>query len=524
MSPEIDNFAHKSREVRGAERPRAGNVCIIKELQKDMTQIRKMTIRGLLSALLLTCFMPVEGATIEKPWDHGRLKVSDNRRYLVHEDGAPFFWLGNTAWLISERLNRDEVEYYLTQERLQGYNVEQIQVLNAVPTYNIYGHQANDASFNFSRYSIPGVYGYWEHLDYIVDFAASQGIYIAMDCIWGSQIERMSVGKAMAYGKFLGERYKNKPNIIWMIGGDIMGDKGTDAWDALARAIKKADPNHLMTFHPRGRTTSAWWYNDREWLDFNMFQSGHRRYGQRNGDGDYTIKDNTEEDNWRYVLMSWPRSMGGELESEVLHPVIDGEPSYEDIPQGLHDFSAPRWQAADVRRYAYWAVFGGCFGHTYGHNSIMQFMRPGLLGSFGAEKPWWEAMRDPGYQQMKYLKWLILSLPFTDRQVDQGIVAGQNGERYDYVVACRGTDYLLAYDYSGRPVSLDLSRISGEKKNVWVMNPADGTLQYLGEMDNSVHSFSFDVAYQQGADRVVIAIDSTKDYLRKDAARVTERF
>ena len=88
-----------------------------------------------------------------------------------------------------------------------------------------------------------------------------------------------------------------------------------------------------MTFHPRGRTTSAWWYNDREWMDFNMFQSGHRRYGQRKGDGDYTIKDNTEEDNWRYVDMSF--------EKKPLRPVIDGEPSYEDIPQGLHDFTKP---------------------------------------------------------------------------------------------------------------------------------------------------------------------------------------
>ena len=93
-----------------------------------------------------------------QPWDNGRLKVSDNQRYLVHEDGAPFFWLGNTAWLISERLNRDEVEYYLTREREAGYNVEQIQVLNAIPTFNIYGHQANDASFNFSKFTIPGVY------------------------------------------------------------------------------------------------------------------------------------------------------------------------------------------------------------------------------------------------------------------------------------------------------------------------------------------------------------------------------
>lgn len=339
----------------------------------------------ILTLCLVCCCITATQAA--QPWNNGRLKVSDNHRYLVYANGTPFFWLGNTSWLLPERLTRDEVEYYLTKEHEAGYNVEQIQVLNAIPTFNIYGMQANDESFDMQKFSRKDQYGYWEHLDYIVDFAASQGIYIAMDCIWGSQISKMTPEKATKYGKFLGERYKNKPNIIWMIGGDILGDKGTASWDALARAIRKADPNHVMTFHPRGRTTSARWFADREWMDFHMFQSGHRRYGQRNGDGDYTIKDNTEEDNWRYVDLTW--------EGNEVKPVIDGEPSYEDIPQGLHDFSAPRWMDYDVRRYAYWAVFAGCFGHTYGHNSIMQFMKPGLLGSFGAEKPWWDAMKDP---------------------------------------------------------------------------------------------------------------------------------
>lgn len=474
--------------------------------------------------LIMVLTGPIHAAQVYKPWKNGKLSVSANHRYLVHENGTPFFWLGNTAWLMPERLNRDEVEFYLNREREMGYNVEQIQVLNAIPTYNIYGMPANDGNFDFAKFTREGIYGYWNHLDYIVDMAAANGIYIAMDCIWGSQIEQMDEKKAARYGKFLGERYKDKPNIIWMIGGDIMGNKGTASWDALARAIKKADPNHLMTFHPRGRTTSAWWYNDREWLDFNMFQSGHRRYGQRNGDGDYTIKENTEEDNWRYVTMSLPRTAGGELESEELKPVIDGEPSYEDIPQGLHDFSAPRWQACDVRRYAYWAVFAGCFGHTYGHNSIMQFMRPGVLPSFGAGKAWWDAMNDPGYQQMRYLKWLVLTFPFTERVADQGIVAGTNGERYDRVIATRGTDYLLVYNYSGKPMQIDLTKISGTKKNVWQMNPADGTLHYLGEYSSQVTEFTLDGAYLRDSDRVLIAVDSQKDYIDKNATKMEEKW
>lgn len=470
---------------------------------------------SLVIALLTIAIVTVSGAKIYKPWDNGRLVVSDNGRYIIHENGTPFFWLGNTAWLISERLTREEAEYYLSKEHEYGYNVEQIQVLNATPTFNIYGMQANDDSFDMSKFSKEGVYGYWEHLDYIVDMAEANGIYIAMDCIWGSQIDLMDEKKAAAYGKFLGERYKDKPNIIWLIGGDIRGDKKPEVWDAMARAIRKADANHIMTFHPRGRTTSAWWFNDREWMDFNMFQSGHRRYGQRRGDGDYTIKENTEEDNWRYVDMSF--------EVEPVRPVIDGEPSYEDIPQGLHDLDAPRWQDYDVRRYAYWAVFGGAFGHTYGHNSVMQFIRPGLLASFGAEKPWWEAMKDPGYGQMKYLKWLMLTFPFTERIADQSVIAGANGERYDRVIATRGEDYILVYNYSAKPMSIDLTKISGAKKNVWWLNPSDGQLTFLGEYDNAVAEFSYDAAYLRGCDRVLIVVDAAKNYLDTNATQLPEK-
>ena len=475
-----------------------------------------MKNRLMIAALMVLATLNTFAAgKIYKPWSNGPLKVSDNNLYIVHENGTPFFWMGNTAWLLPERLNREEAAYFLSKDREAGYNVEQIQVLNAIPTFNVYGHQANNAEFDFSKVSKPSVYGYWEHLDYIVDVAEQNGIYIAMDCIWGSMLKQMDVKKAESLGKFLAQRYKDKPNIIWMIGGDIMGDKSPEVWDALARPTKKIDKNHIMTFHPRGRTTSAWWYNDREWMDFNMFQSGHRRYGQRNGDGDYTMKDNTEEDNWRYVDMSF--------EKEPLRPVIDGEPSYEDIPQGLHDFSAPRWQDYDVRRYAYWAVFGGCFGHTYGHNSVMQFIRPGLGASFGAEKPWWDAMKDPGYNQMKYLKWLILSFPFTERRADQSIIAGANGERYDRIIATRGNDYLLVYNYSGKPMDIDLGKISGSKKKVWWMNPTNGQLTYHGEYESKVTTFTDDGAYLRESDRVLIAIDANKDYISTADTQIPEK-
>ncbi|MDD4968847.1 MAG: glycoside hydrolase family 140 protein [Paludibacter sp.] len=446
------------------------------------------------------------------PWDNGKLKVSENHRYLQHENGTPFFWLGDTGWLLPERLNRDEADYYLSECSKRGYNVVQIQTINDVPSINAYGQSSMPDGFNFREINKKNTYGYWDHMDYIMKAAEKKGIYIAMTCIWGGQVSsgKMNVKEAESYGKFLGERYKNSPNIIWLIGGDIRGDVKTEVWEALARSIKSVDKNHLMTFHPRGRTSSATWFNNAEWLDFNMFQSGHRRYGQRKGDGDYTIAENTEEDNWRYVEKS--------LSVTPLKPILDGEPSYEDIPQGLHDFNEVRWNANDVRRYAYWSVFAGSFGHTYGHNSIMQFMKPGVSGSFGAKRYWYDCLEDPGYNQMKYLKALMLSFPFFDRIPDQGIIAGQNGERYDRAIATRGSDYLLVYIYSGRPMQIDLSKISGATKNCWWFNPKNGALEYIGEFEGTkTTNFQIDVAYNSGNDRVLIALDTTKDYIKKGA-------
>jgi hypothetical protein len=444
------------------------------------------------------------------PWNHGKLKVSEEGRYLMQEDGTPFFWLGETGWLLPQRLDREEAEYYLEQCKNAGYNVVQVQTLNNVPSMNKYGQYSNIDGFNFKNINQKGVYGYWDHLDYIIRTAARKGIYIGMVCIWGTPVGKgdMDVKQAKAYGEFLAERYKNDPNIIWMIGGDIRGDVKTDVWESLANTIKSIDKNHLMTFHPRGRTTSATWFNNASWLDFNMFQSGHRRYGQRNGDGDYPIQENTEEDNWRFVERS--------LATSPMKPVLDGEPIYEDIPQGLHDPNETRWKDFDVRRYAYWSVFAGSFGHTYGHNSIMQFVRPGVGAAYGATTPWYDALKAPGYNQMKYIKNLVLTFPYFQRIPDQSIIAGANGERYDRAIATRGNDYLLVYNYSGRPMQVDLSKISGAKKNVWWYNTKNGQLAYAGEFDSKVNTFQHDSGYLSGNDQVLIAVDSSEDYIEKN--------
>ena len=443
-----------------------------------------------------------------QPWKHGELKVSDNHRYLQHADGTPFFWLGETAWLMPERLNRDEVGNYLSACKVNGYNVVQVQTVNGVPAFNIYGASSHPNGYDFSTIDQQG-YGYWQHMDYIIQTAQNNGIYVGMVCVWGNLVKsgKMDVEQAKAYGTFLANRYKDVPNIIWIIGGDVQGYVKTEVWETLARTIRAIDSNHLMTFHPRGRTCSATWFNEAEWLDFNMFQSGHRRYGQRNGDGDYTIAEDTEEDNWRYVESA--------LALPTIKPILDGEPSYERIPQGLHDIHQPQWTASDCRRYAWWSVLAGSCGHTYGNNALMQFYRPGYKGAYGCTTPWYEALNDPGFQQMHWVKDLFLKLPYFDRVPDQSVFVGTYGEKYNRPIASRGSDYIVAYTYSGSAFTIDLTKISGKKKHAWWYSPVDGTLQDLGEFKNSKKQvFTPNLDDGKDSDRVLVILDAEKDYLK----------
>ena len=473
-------------------------------------------IKSVLLALIFLLTIPCQAyqnKQAQKPWGNGRLVVSENGRFLQHENGKPFFWLGDTGWLLFAKLNRQEVQTYLENRRQKGFNVIQAVLLWSLPQSNIYKDSAlieNDPGMPLTtpgnNPQIESKYDYWDHIDYVVDTAAQKGIYIAMVPVWGSNVRKghfFTVEKARAYGKWLAERYRNKPNIIWINGGDTRGDQNTDIWRALGEILHEEDPNHLVTFHPFGRTQSSTWFHNDNWLDFNMFQSGHRRYDQIGPNDD--ISTWKGEDNWKYVLEDYTRTPP--------KPTIDGEPSYENIPQGLHDPNEPFWQDKDVRRYAYWSVFAGAFGHTYGNGSVMQMYKPDSRRvSYGVRSYWYDAINDPGAGQMQYLKILILSRPFFERVYDPSIII-DNGEKYDYVSATRGKSYALIYTYTGCDFKVSLGKISGEKINAYWYNPRDGKSQFLGNFENTgTRTFDPPGEKSEGNDWVLILDDASKKY------------
>jgi hypothetical protein len=207
----------------------------------------------------------------------------------------------------------------------------------------------------------------------------------------------------------------------------------------------------MMTVHPPGGSTSSRWFHDDPWLDFNMHQTGHSR-------GDKTRS-------WRKIARDYERT--------PVKPVLDGEPLYEDHPV---EFNAKEFGYsfdAHVRPRAYWSVFAGSFGHTYGHHSVWQMYAPARKPINGPLLPWYDAIHRPGADHMRHVRALVESRPMLSRVPDQSLVE-DSLEGNDHVQATRGDGYAFFYSAQGRRFTAVLGKISGEKVKAWWFNPRTG--------------------------------------------------
>jgi hypothetical protein len=415
----------------------------------------------------------------------GRLKVSENRRYLQYENGKPFFYLGDTAWELFHRLNREEATEYLTNRSRKGFTVIQAVVLaqlGGLTVPNPYG----DLPLTSGDPAKPNE-AYFRHVDFIVNKAGELGMFVGMLPTWGSYWaagnSAFNKTNAREYGRFLGKRYKDK-SIIWILGGDrsVTNDEERAVIDAMAAGLAEGDGGvHLKTFHPIGPGLSSIKLHDAPWLDFNMFQSSHAARDHDNGfyvENDYALKP--------------------------VKPTMDGEPRYEGIPVGFYLRGAggvERFDDYDARQAAYWSLLAGACGHTYGNNNIWQMYKPGVVGGgdaargrdlfagpggvIGANIPWNEALDHPGALQMKYVRRLFESLPFSKLIPDQSLILNGQTSGGAKLRAARASDgsFALVYSPMGEGFTLNKHVIKAERLRETWYDPRYGVAYPIKEQD-----------------------------------------
>lgn len=427
------------------------------------------------------------------------LRVSDNGRYLVYKDGTPFFYLGDTAWELFHRLDREEADLYLQDRADKGFTVIQAVVLaehDGLHDPNAYGERplidADPTKPNEA---------YFQHVDYIIEKAEDLGLHIALLPTWGDKVfkDKWGVGpevfnpdNAYAYGKYIGARYKNQANIIWVIGGDRNPRKDSEdvaLWRAMAKGVTEAvggNDNALMTFHPQ--TASSTWFHNDDWLDFNMLQTSHC--------ADTKV--------WEKVSADYNRS--------PVKPIMDAEPMYEEIPVCFDLEKNGYADPDDIRRKAYLNLFAGAHGHTYGCNNIWQMYAPDRKPHINATKPWYESLDLPGAHSMTYVKRLMVSRPLLERIPDQSMVVETSDHYRERVQATRGEAYAFVYASSGKPFEIILGKITGKKVKASWYNPRNGSVTSLGTFKNKGKRTFTPPVQVEGEDWVLIMDDASKGY------------
>ncbi len=378
----------------------------------------------------------------------GPIKVSPSGRYFVDQQGKPFFWLGDTAWPLFAEYSPSQAESYLKNRAEKGFTV--IQGVLAwgrgtgfearVPLANTAGDQpwlnGDPATPNDA---------YFRHVDRLVAFADAQGLILAMLPTWGyyvNDVKALTTANARAYGRWLGQRYRNAPNIVWINGGDRIATGFEDVYRELALGLQEGDGGaHLITYHPCGGRSSSQYFHREEWLGFNMIET------------------------WTEWSKIYPAIIADSLRTPV-KPVVLGEGAYENGPEYPQGPITP----LIVRRQAWWSVMAGGF-HTYGQNQMWRM-----------EKGWDSTFDTPGAGQVALMKKILAPLKWWELSPDQSVFASGVSSERTLNTAMRSVngDRLLLYLSSQCTVFVHLDKVAARMcKATWI-NPATGERKEAG--------------------------------------------
>jgi hypothetical protein len=385
----------------------------------------------------------------------------------MYEDGTPFFWLGDTAWQMFHRHTEAGALTFMRDRAMKGFNV--IQAVCLAEHGGLTSPNANgEMAFIDKDFTVPND-RYFDHIERLVDMADSLGMFMGLLPTWGDKFNlKWGPGpvifdtpeKAENYGKYIGRRFGDKRNVIFIMGGDRPADsEGVIAViRAMARGIAVGTSGSedyskvLMTYHPWGQSSTTEWFDDEPWIDFNMQQNGHK-----------------------YDVPLWDR-IAKDYNRTPAKPVLDGEPLYD---EHSIDFKLENGVSTDYhcRRFFYHEVFSGACGHTFGSTGVWQVYDPAERPKIGdVFTRWEESLGRAASYQMGYGKELVMSRPFFTRVPDQTLVENAL-DGHDRITAMRDSlgRWAMVYSERGRPFRVHIECIGGgEGVDCWWFDPRSG--------------------------------------------------
>jgi hypothetical protein len=382
------------------------------------------------------------------------LKRGEDGHLLVDQKGEPFLVVGDSPWSLIVQPSEADIDRYLDDRARRGFNALIVNLIEHRFCTHPPRTRAGLAPFRPGEdFSGPNA-DYFDFAHRVLQKANDRGLAVWLfpaylgsgggDEGWFRELKAAGKERVRGYGRFVGRRFKDLPNLVWAVAGDFT-PAPADRWTVteVAEGIREEDPGHLRTAHgaPSDHSAAAA-FGDPAWLTLNAVYS-------------------YEKELFRPLLREYRR--------RPVRPFVLEESVYE----GEHD-SRPE----DVRRQAYWAVLGGASGQFFGNNPLWHFDGPGL---YPAKVTWQDALDGPGSRDMARLRQAFDGLPWHRLvpEQDHAVVTGGYGTGVGTALTARTGDGRLSVTYvpstgtDSRALTVDLGRISGPVTARWY-NPADG--------------------------------------------------
>lgn len=403
-------------------------------------------------------------------------KVSENGRYFVDSTGKPVFWIGTTQWQLFRDQTTEEARTIIESAKARGFAF--VQVMLAGPgdgtKANVYGEKPwlNDDPLAPNE-------AYFARVDAVIEYARKNDVMISLTLYHQRWRKIITEKNARGWAKWLAERYKNEPAIVWSATPEAKPEF-LPVLRELAAGLHDGDKGaHMITFKPDPAPYSSGFANDEKWLDFNSIQT------------------------WKSVELIYPM-VTKDYRRTPIKPVLMAEGAYEAGTEYGFDVT-PLW----VRRQAYYSYLSG--GHfTYGHNDSWRVL-----------PSWKKSLEAAGAVQMG-----ILKKAFTERDAWWSLVPDQtifaSGGKTDGKVlnlAARGRDgrWIMAYLAAKDSIGINMNKFVGDKEaDAFWIDPRNGDEVLIGTFANTgVRNFTT----PEGWEDALLVIEPTSRRTRVDKKR-----
>lgn len=367
------------------------------------------------------------------------VRVSENKRYLVDQEGKPVFWLGTTQWQLFREYTREEAELILEKSRQTGFAFVQVMLMGVGDGTqpNVYGERPwiNDDPLTPNE-------AYFRNVDAVVAAANAKNIAISMTIYHQRYRQHITVENARAWAKWIATRYRDVPAIVWSMTPEAK-QEFVPVLRELAAGLREGDGgHHLITFKPDPAPYSSSFIHGEPWLDFNSMQT------------------------WTSVELIYPM-VTHDYQLKPTKPVLMAEGAYEAGTE--YDFEVtPLW----VRRQAYYSFLAGAH-HTYGHNDSWRVL-----------PTWKQALDAPGAAQLGLLRQICEAREEWWRLVPDQAVLTRGGQTEGRVLTLSARHeegkWALVYCATEAEVEVDLSKLAGGEVTASWVDPRSAEAASVG--------------------------------------------